>query len=124
MDISNMNLCELNQLKIELMSQYNEVVKRIMILDPCHNPTKKPGRPKGSKSNNSLDSCILRALQNFENGLTFSGILQNVYEQGYKTTSSDEVFRNMLKSRLSCLKTDGLINKDEKTLVFNLVNKT
>lgn len=119
-----MSIEDLVLLKEELLKKQEEVMKRILELNPALNIAKKPGRPRGSKSINSLDSCILRALQECDAGLTFSGILQKVYEQGYKTTSSDQVFRNMLKSRLSCLKTSGMIVKDEKTLVFLIVNKT
>ena len=84
---------------------------------------RRPGRPKGSKSQNSLDSYILRALSESPEGLSFSNILLKIYEQGYKTKSCDSVFRNMLKSRLSCLKTQGYITKDEKMLVFFLVSE-
>lgn len=82
---------------------------------------KGPGRPKGSKNPDSLDSIILAGLEKAQNGLTFSGIMIFVLNSGYKSKASSSVFRSMLKSRLSCLKSQGLIKKCDNELNFQLI---
>jgi hypothetical protein len=81
---------------------------------------KGPGRPKGSKNPDSLDSIILNALKKSKDGLAFSSIMLFVLNSGYKSMASQKVFRSMLKSRLSCLKTQGLIEKEDNDLIFKL----
>lgn len=88
--------------------------------EPCA-IKKGPGRPKGSKNPDSLDSIILAALEKAQSGLTFSGIMIFVLNSGYKSSASSAVFRSMLKSRLSCLKSQGFIEKCENQLVFKLI---
>ncbi len=82
---------------------------------------KGPGRPKGSKNPDSLDSIILTALEKARDGLTFSAIMIFVLNSGYKSSASSSVFRSMLKSRLSCLKSQGFIEKCENQLTFKLI---
>ena len=76
--------------KQELESQLATVHNLISCFYPSKMDSdikKGPGRPKGSKNPDSLDSIILNALK---------------------------------ASRLSCLKTQGLIAKEDNDLIFKL----
>jgi hypothetical protein len=109
--------------KNQLESELATIHSLIDTFYPCTvevNTRKGPGRPKGAKNPDSLDSTILNALKSSPDGLTFSSIMLFVLNSGYKSMASQKVFRSMLKSRLSCLKTQGLIVKEDNDLTFKL----
>jgi len=121
MDILELTYEQLCAIKVELQNKMANVELRISAIKGTSNLKKSSGRPKGSKNMNSLDSCVLKALGAHLDGLSYSNILRYVLEYGYKTSAEDNVFRNMLKSRLSCLKTQGIIKKDQKNLIYSLI---
>lgn len=107
------------KLEGELSIVHNLINQFYPVQDNSNNK-KGPGRPKGTKNPDSLDSIILNALKQSSEGLTFSSVMLFILNSGYKSTASQKVFRSMLKSRLSCLKTQGLIVKEENDLIFKL----
>jgi hypothetical protein len=78
----------------------------------------KIGRPKGSTNKKSLDSIILETVctSNVEVGV--NEIMQNVISEGYVSSSSPKDFINIIRSRLSVLKKQKKIIRNDDTGMF------
>jgi hypothetical protein len=101
----------------ELQKKLAEVEKQISALQGVLQ--KRPqGRPRGAVLPNSMDSLILKSLDEHINGLSFSGLVCNLLQKGYQTTASSEDFKKMVKSRISCLKRKEQIWQDRVSLIF------
>jgi hypothetical protein len=78
----------------------------------------KIGRPKGSINKKSLDSIILETVYNATNEVGVNDIIEKVIAEGYVSSSSAKDFLNIVRSRLSVLKKQKKIVRNDETAKF------
>ncbi len=123
METNKIEIARLYDLKNSLKLQLQQVEEQISNLITTSQTKKRThrGRKKGSKSPRSLDSIIMNALQNNQNGLSFSNLMSHILSQGYTTKTTPEKFKKILHTRLSQLKSQNKIKKDEVNLLFKFI---
>ena len=78
----------------------------------------KIGRPKGSTNKKSLDSIILETVYSSTTEVGVNDIVERVIFEGYVSSSSAKDFLNIVRSRLSVLKRQKKIIRNEETDKF------
>ncbi len=81
----------------------------------------KIGRPKGSTNKKSLDSIVIDTIYNSVDGVTLEDVVKNIISEGYVSNSSPKDFINIIRSRLSVLKKNKKIIRDEQNLKYKKV---
>lgn len=79
----------------------------------------KIGRPKGSINKKSLDSIILETVYNSSTDVGVNDIVEKVIAEGYVSSSSAKDFLNIVRSRLSVLKKQKKIVRNDETGKFS-----
>ena len=123
METNKIELARLYDLKNSLKLQVQQIEEQISNLIATNQTKNRPrrGRKKGSKSSSSLDSIIINALQDNQNGLSFSNLMSHILFKGYTTKTTPEKFKKILHTRLSQLKSQNKIKKDEVNLLFKFI---
>lgn len=104
-----------HDLKQQIDDVKNEIAKLRVVLN------KKPqGRPAGSVSSYSLESLVLKCLNENKAGYSFPEIVSFILKSGYKTSASTSEFNKMVKIRLGYLRRKKTIVYDNALLVFKL----
>jgi hypothetical protein len=79
----------------------------------------KIGRPKGSTNKKSLDSIILETVYNSSVEVGVNDIIEKVIFEGYVSSSGAKDFLNIVRSRLSVLKKQKKIIRNDDTAKFS-----
>lgn len=78
----------------------------------------KIGRPKGSVNKKSLDLIIVETVYNSTIEVGVNDIIEKVIAEGYVSSSSTKDFLNIVRSRLSVLKKQKKIVRNDDTGKF------